>query len=639
MAPWVRRTLVQAPSNGTTSFAPTFPAAGAGNLLVAVAGTSGATASTPTGWTLGASAVSSTGCYVWWKTAAGGETTFSTTSNGTNLPAAFVIYEFSAGSTFLGGVGNGTLPYSYSNLPALSGISGTFLGMGAIDDCLISGDVAETTTWTDTGAVKDTDVSVLYGSVNGYAFSTMYIPSVSGTFSPAYTSTAGSSAGSKAGITFAINAVTRLANLVETVANSTSVATGTSISCSLSTPAAAGDRLFAIVTSSSSVPAIPSGFSQDATSTNGSQTTSIFSKVINGTEGATFNFSAPTAGAMSVRLLRYTGIGVLNAGAGNGASTSTTATTGALSTTTASTFLIAGVGLSATTLPSADPTWSASFAKVASDTKSSGGATLSELGVATYEASVSGAQSTVATWTPTATTASAIAFAAYTFGTSPLTVYAGADQTIYNGGTASLHAASGGGVGTVTYTWSKVSGPAGTFSSTTAVDTVFTPTGGVGTYNLRLTGTDGTSTISDDVTVLVSATPVSVAPVTVNSSTSWTVTGASTVLSAISDSTNTTYITSAVNPSSQVLDLTMGTLAQPASGQNITFRVECRKNAATSGTITGQLYHGTTLYSTASAGIPDAFGFVDLVFPAADIASVPTASWGDMRIVLSVSAS
>ena len=94
MVQWVNRSLTQAPRNGTTSHTVSFTPATAGNLLVCVV-EGAVTSTTPTGWTLptGGSAINNTGLYVWYKTATAAEASLTTTHNGSNYPAGFVIYD------------------------------------------------------------------------------------------------------------------------------------------------------------------------------------------------------------------------------------------------------------------------------------------------------------------------------------------------------------------------------------------------------------------------------------------------------------------------------------------------------------------------------------------------------------------
>jgi hypothetical protein len=213
MAPWINRTLIQAARNGTASFTVGFTPAAAGSLLVAVAGGAisgsvgaGANLTTPSGWTLptGGSAVGFAGGYVWWKTASGGESSLTTTSNGTDYPAGFVVYEFATGSSFLGAISAIGMHYSGAPLPTLTGISGSYVGFGLVVDKEGTGEIAQTCTWTTIGVIADTAVAVVHDGIRvGYALGVGYIEGRTGDFTPTFHSNAGTE--SKVGITFAIN--------------------------------------------------------------------------------------------------------------------------------------------------------------------------------------------------------------------------------------------------------------------------------------------------------------------------------------------------------------------------------------------------------------------------------------------------
>src|SRR5690349_4085952 len=134
MPVWVNRTALSGSStaaNGTNSHTCTFTAATSGNFLVAVIG-GAATSTTPAGWTLGISAVNNCGLYVFTKTASGGESSFSTTHNGSNRAILGVVYEFPAGTSFLSS--NSTTGMAYSSTvtgPQVTGLTGTFTRFAA----------------------------------------------------------------------------------------------------------------------------------------------------------------------------------------------------------------------------------------------------------------------------------------------------------------------------------------------------------------------------------------------------------------------------------------------------------------------------------------------------------------------------
>lgn len=195
---WVRRSLAQAPPNGSTSNTYSFTAADPGNLLVAV-GYGAVTFTTPAGWTLQSSQVTNGGLYVWSKTAAGGETSFASTHNGSNYPTVLVVYEFLAGSTFTG-ANNGitgsaaTAASQSSTLPTLTlaaNSNNTVFGVMGMDAGQFAG-MTMSTTWTGpAGMAGDVDVLVPGTATDGYYLA---IASVQGTATTSCTPTATTSA-------------------------------------------------------------------------------------------------------------------------------------------------------------------------------------------------------------------------------------------------------------------------------------------------------------------------------------------------------------------------------------------------------------------------------------------------------------
>lgn len=177
MVSWVNRAVFQAPRNGTAShtidpastvglvagaaFTPT-----AGRLLVVVV-EGAVTSSTPSGWTLpsGGSAISYSGLYVWYRTAAGGDT-FATTHNGANYPVIFAVYEFPAGSTFVKSASVTGVSNTGAN-PNLTGLSGTNLIFGVKGAAMTSGETYGGAVWSS-GYVEDYDDSVPFSSTDGY---------------------------------------------------------------------------------------------------------------------------------------------------------------------------------------------------------------------------------------------------------------------------------------------------------------------------------------------------------------------------------------------------------------------------------------------------------------------------------------
>lgn len=118
---WVAKTEGTAPRNGTVDHIINFTPASAGSLLVAVL--SGAVTHTmvTAGWTKQLGPVASTELAVFTKTASAAEASFQVTHNGPNYAVEYVVYEFSAGSSYHSGASlqNG------GPFPTLSGLPGT----------------------------------------------------------------------------------------------------------------------------------------------------------------------------------------------------------------------------------------------------------------------------------------------------------------------------------------------------------------------------------------------------------------------------------------------------------------------------------------------------------------------------------
>lgn len=99
MSLWTQRTEVSMVGTGTAATA-NFPSPAAGALLVAFAA-SATTLTTPSGWTLTDSNVTSGAAYLWTKTATGSETGLSTTLGSGDQPLNVNVYEFAAGSSII----------------------------------------------------------------------------------------------------------------------------------------------------------------------------------------------------------------------------------------------------------------------------------------------------------------------------------------------------------------------------------------------------------------------------------------------------------------------------------------------------------------------------------------------------------
>lgn len=218
------------------------------------------------------------------------------------------------------------------------------------------------------------------------------------------------------------------------------------------------------------------------------------------------------------------------------------------------------------------------------------------------------------------------------FSSAPLSVNAGADQAIYTGQVANISATASGGSGTKTYAWTKTSGPSGTFGSTSAATTTFTPAA-AGTFNLRCTVTDASGSATDDMQIVVTSPTASATVDSVTTDTSWTKepTG-STSTSILADADGATYLTSTANPVNQVLTVVLQPITQPAAGVDLVVTLTADALDAGSATLDAYLYEGATLRSTVlnlpvpagTTGSP-VTGAVTVTFPAADVASVT--SW------------
>lgn len=230
---WVNRTLIQAPRNGTTSHTVGFTAATAGNLLVAVV-SGGVTSTTPTGWTLpsGGSAVGGSGAYVFTKTAAAGESSFTTTHNGSNYPIGVVVYEFAAGTTFGSVTGAGARGNGDASL-TLSGLTGTnHLFAVESGGCGIGSTGTPTYSWSGPAVAVDTDAFTPYSATDGYELGVAYAASSTATsFTPVVTQsglTGGS--GSFERIAFAVSAVAPTpAAFVQQVGTATATASASTL--------------------------------------------------------------------------------------------------------------------------------------------------------------------------------------------------------------------------------------------------------------------------------------------------------------------------------------------------------------------------------------------------------------------------
>jgi hypothetical protein len=178
---WLNHAAIATPGNGTnshtvtpnttaiagTGFTPT-----AGNLLVLVV-EGAVTSTTPTGWTLGGSAINNTGLYVWYRVAAGNDS-ITTTHNGSNYPVVFDWYEFPAGTTWAGAANNNNVT-SGSAGPTLSGLTGS-TNFVAYSAATISTSTADnySYTWSKGTEAVDTCAPRTTAGTDGYMYSTAY---------------------------------------------------------------------------------------------------------------------------------------------------------------------------------------------------------------------------------------------------------------------------------------------------------------------------------------------------------------------------------------------------------------------------------------------------------------------------------
>lgn len=173
MAKWINRAV----ANETTASANhtfTVPSTTAGNLLVAVVAC-GNLLSTPSGWVKEATANYSleTACFT--KTAAGGETSFVFSSTGGTLPMFAAIYEFPAGTTWVGDASISGAATGAAN-PNLTGLTGTNFTFGIVSCYDITTGSTISCVWSGTGSpVEDFDINLDKGSVNGHFASLAYV--------------------------------------------------------------------------------------------------------------------------------------------------------------------------------------------------------------------------------------------------------------------------------------------------------------------------------------------------------------------------------------------------------------------------------------------------------------------------------
>jgi len=209
MALWLNRSVLSGSSvdpNGTTSHTCTFTPATSGNYLVAIVA-GAVTFTTPSGWTLVRSAILEGAVYVFAKTATGGESSFSTTHNGSNYAIRGIVYEFAAGTTLLGS-NSGTADGGGAIAgPSVTGLGGTYTGF-AVRACVITQAIGLIdATWT-VPSTEEYEVSVGSTSNDGIGLSVAYQDGLtSSTFSASYYMSWANTSSSGEAIVFALAVV------------------------------------------------------------------------------------------------------------------------------------------------------------------------------------------------------------------------------------------------------------------------------------------------------------------------------------------------------------------------------------------------------------------------------------------------
>jgi len=160
------------PSSGTvvagTAFTPT-----AGNLLLCVAN-GAVTSTTPSGWALpsGGSAINNSGLYLWYRNAAGGGDSFTTTHNASNYPVLFEFFEYAAGATFLGSAAATNVAIGGGAGPSLGSLTGTYDAYGTVGYAQSTSN-SNAVTWAAGTELVDTNVAI--SGTDGYMFSTTQV--------------------------------------------------------------------------------------------------------------------------------------------------------------------------------------------------------------------------------------------------------------------------------------------------------------------------------------------------------------------------------------------------------------------------------------------------------------------------------
>jgi hypothetical protein len=166
-----------------------------------------------------------------------------------------------------------------------------------------------------------------------------------------------------------------------------------------------------------------------------------------------------------------------------------------------------------------------------------------------------------------------------------------------------------------------------------------------GTYSVVLTVTDSNALTNPSTqSVVISAPAGTVTAESIATAPSWTA-SSGTVLSCITDSDNTTLVTSSAPPTAQEFDIVLQAMTPPSSGQPLKVFFTMDAPLSTSASLAAQLYEGATQRSSLT-GVTIASGsgatvtnVVTLTFPWTDVQNVTTGGWNALTVKLQVTAS
>jgi hypothetical protein len=180
-------------------------AATAGSLLVLV-GAGQVSWTDPAGYTQRLKQLSSGGLYVWSKTAAGGETSVTITHNGSGgaaFPTVLEVFEFPAGSTWLGGLGADGASATGWTGPVPTGLTGTYTAIRAVGEGLATAASQNLTISVGTALAGANGTSV-QGTSDGITYAATYVDGASGSTMAAWSGSTSSGGGPAELVAFAI---------------------------------------------------------------------------------------------------------------------------------------------------------------------------------------------------------------------------------------------------------------------------------------------------------------------------------------------------------------------------------------------------------------------------------------------------